>query len=248
MLDVENIDVFYDQVQVLWNVSFNVNNGEVVTVIGANGAGKTTILNTVCGILHPGRGKILFQGMDISRLSSYKIVKVGISLSPEGRQLFGPLTVRDNLMLGSYIRDRKREKKQIGEELDSIYELFPILKKRGKQISNTLSGGEQQMLSIARAMMSRPKLLSLDEPSMGLAPLIVKEIFRVLSNLKGGGISILLIEQNTNIALDFADRAYLLETGKIVLHGASNDLRSDDKVKQAYLGKELNVAQKFGMR
>jgi len=245
MIEVKNIDVFYDQVQALWDVSLNVSEGEVVTVIGANGAGKTTILNTICGILHPERGRIALDGIDITNLHAYKIARLGISISPEGRQLFGPLTVEDNLILGSYIKARKREKKQIKRELDSLYGLFPILAKRGRQISSTLSGGEQQMLSIARAMMSRPKLLLLDEPTMGLAPLVVREIFRVLSNLRERSISILLVEQNTNIALDFADRAFLLETGKIVLQGKSNDLKNNERVIQAYLGK-LDVAPKSG--
>lgn len=237
MLRIENIDVFYDNVQVLRDVSLNVSKDDIVTIIGANGAGKTTLLKAICGILHPRRGRILFKGLDISHLDSYKIVKEGISIVPEGRQLFGPLIVEDNLILGTYKRAKKMEKKQIVEDLAFIYKLFPILKKREKQISSTLSGGEQQMLSIARAFMANPNLILLDEPSIGLAPLVVQEIFKVLFSFKEREISMLLIEQNANIALNFADRAYVLENGKVILYGKSSDLKNNEDVRRAYLGK-----------
>ena len=237
MLRIQSLSAFYGNIQALRGVSLHVDDGEIVTLLGANGAGKTTLLNTICGLISSRKGGVTFHDDDITRLSPEKIVKLGISQVPEGRQLFGELSVLDNLILGSYLHYRKR-KKEITSDLDSIFEIFPILKERQKQLAGTLSGGEQQMLAIGRALMSKPSLLLLDEPSMGLAPKIVSEIFRVVTQLRDDqNTTILLVEQNAHVALDVADRGYILETGRIVLQGTSEELLENKEIKRAYLGK-----------
>jgi branched-chain amino acid transport system ATP-binding protein len=238
MLRVQSLNAFYGNIRALRGVSLHVDEGEIVTLLGANGAGKTTLLNTICGLIPSRRGNISFYNEDITRLPPEKIVRLGISQVPEGRQLFGDLTVLDNLILGSYLHYRKRKKAASYGHLDSVFEIFPILKERQKQYAGTLSGGEQQMLAIGRALMSKPKLLLLDEPSMGLAPRIVSEIFRVVAQLRSEqNTTILLVEQNAHVALGVADRGYILETGKIVLQGSSEELLENKEIKRAYLGK-----------
>ena len=237
MLRIQSLSAFYGNIQALRGISLHVDDGEIVTLLGANGAGKTTLLNTICGLITSRRGDITFHDEDITRLSAEKIVKLGISQVPEGRQLFGELTVLDNLILGSYHRYRS-ERKEIYKDLDTIFEIFPILKEREKQYAGTLSGGEQQMLAVGRALMSMPTLLLLDEPSMGLAPRIVSEIFEVITRLRDEqNTTILLVEQNAHFALDVADRGYIMETGRIVLQGTSEELLENKEIKRAYLGK-----------
>ena len=237
MLRVQSLNAFYGNIQALRGISLHVNEGEIVTLLGANGAGKTTLLNTICGLIPSRKGGISFYDEDIINRPPEKIVRLGISQVPEGRQLFGDLTVLDNLILGSYLHYRT-ERKEIHRHLDFIFEIFPILKERQRQPSGTLSGGEQQMLAIARALMARPRLLLLDEPSMGLAPRIVSEIFRVVRRLRSDqNTTILLVEQNARVALDVADRGYILETGRIVLQGTSEELLENKEIKRAYLGK-----------
>jgi branched-chain amino acid transport system ATP-binding protein len=240
MLKVKNINTYYGQVHALKNVSLHLSEGEIVTLIGANGAGKTTILNSLSAIIPPRSGEILFDGVAINNLSPDKIVEMGISQVPEGRQVFKPLTVEENLELGAYLRYRKREGRgTIKKELESVYALFPVLLERRKQMAGTLSGGEQQMLAIGRALMAKPRLLLLDEPSMGLAPLVVQEIFAVIENLrKEKKSTVLLVEQNAKVALKVADRGYVLETGKVILEGISSELLENKEVQRAYLGKE----------
>ena len=240
MLKVKNINTYYGQVHALKNVSLHLSEGEIVTLIGANGAGKTTILNTISAVTPPLNGEILFDGVPITRLAPDKIVEMGISQVPEGRQVFKPLTVEENLELGAYLRYRKREGRgAIKKELDGIYALFPVLLERRKQMAGTLSGGEQQMLAIGRALMARPRLLLLDEPSMGLAPLIIQEIFAVIENLRRDKkTTVLLVEQNAKAALKMADRGYVLETGKVILEGMASELLENKEVQRAYLGKE----------
>ena len=220
MLTIKNINTYYGQVHALKNISLHLREGEIVTLIGANGAGKTTLLNSISGIVPPQSGQILLAGMPIHQLAPHSIVEMGISQVPEGRQVFKPLSVEDNLELGAYLRYRKRDgKNEAKRTMETVYNLFPILLERRKQPAGTLSGGEQQMLAIGRAMMAKPKIMLLDEPSMGLAPLVVLEIFRVIENLaRKGKTTILLVEQNAKIALKAADRGYVVETGK-VLHG-----------------------------
>ena len=237
MLEVVGVSTYYGQIQALRDVSLTVDHGEIVTLIGANGAGKTTLLNTICGLLSPASGKIGLDGKDISRASAESIVRLGISHVPERRQVFGELSVLDNLELGAYHRFGKEKKADVMHDLVEIYEIFPVLKERSKQSAGTLSGGEQQMLAVARGLMSRPKLLLLDEPSLGLAPLVVREIMRVVKQLRDRGTTVLLIEQNARAALKIADRGYLMETGKIILDGTAATLVSDEKVRSAYLGK-----------
>jgi len=233
MLEVREVDVYRGPVQVLWSVSLDVNKGEIVGLIGPNGAGKTTLLSTIAGILKPARGTIKFKGVDITKLPPYKIASNGIALVPEDRKLFGTMTVKENLLMGAYnIRDKRVKE----ERLKMVYELFPRLKEREGQLAMTLSGGEQRMLAIARGLMSNPELLMLDEPSQGLAPIIVLEIFKVIGKLKERGLSILLAEQNVHLALKMADRAYVLETGKVVLQGTGKELLEDERIKKAYLG------------
>jgi len=240
MLKVKNINTYYGQVHALKNVSLHLSEGEIVTLIGANGAGKTTILNSLSAIVPPRSGEILFDGKPIHNLSPDKIVEMGISQVPEGRQVFKPLSVEENLELGAYLRYRKREGRgAIKKDLDSVYALFPVLLERRKQMAGTLSGGEQQMLAIGRAIMAKPRLLLLDEPSMGLAPLIVQEIFAVIENLRRDKRStVLLVEQNAKVALKMADRGYVLETGKVILEGIASDLLENKEVQRAYLGRE----------
>ncbi|MDQ7094610.1 ABC transporter ATP-binding protein [Desulfosporosinus sp. PR] len=234
MLKVNNINVSYGKVEIIKQVSFEVNQGEVVVIIGANGAGKTTIMKTVTGLLKPTQGEITFEGRTISRTPAEKIVKLGLAMCPEGRQVFPQHTVYENLVLGGYLV--RRDKQKFLKSIEQMYDLFPILQERSQQFAGTLSGGEQQMLAIARAMMSRPKLLLLDEPSAGLAPIYVKSIFDMLQKLSEQGTTILLVEQMANMALKVADRAYVLETGRIALGGEAAEIRNDPKVVESYLG------------
>jgi len=240
MLKVTNLNTFYGQVHALKNVSLHLNQGEIVTLIGANGAGKTTMLNSLSALIPPKSGGIFLNGAPIGSLAPDRIVDLGISQVPEGRQVFKPLSVEDNLELGAYLRYRKREGRgAIKSGLDEVYALFPRLFERRKQMAGTLSGGEQQMLAIGRALMARPKILLLDEPSMGLAPLIVQEIFAIIGKLRREkGTSILLVEQNAKAALKMADRGYVMETGKVILEGIAAELLENKEVQRAYLGKE----------
>jgi len=238
VLKVRNISSFYGEIQALRNVSLHIQRGEIVCLIGANGAGKTTLLNTICGLLVPKEGEIVFEDVPIQGRSPEEIVQLGISQVPEGRQVFSHHTVKENLELGAYFRYRREARSEIKKDMERVYELFPILKERSKQLAGTLSGGEQQMLAIGRALMSKPKLLLLDEPSMGLAPLVMQEIFKTLLRLREQGTTILLVEQNAKAALAISDRAYVLETGRLVLQGDAQELINDPEVKRAYLGKD----------
>ena len=232
LLRVENLSVNYGSINALREVSFEVNQGEIVSLIGANGAGKTTIMNTVAALKEPSGGAIYFDDKDITRMPSQGRVAAGIVLSPEGRQVFSQFSVRDNLMMGGYLFKNSDNLK----ELEKVYDLFPRLKEREKQLAGTLSGGEQQMLAVARALMARPRLLLLDEPSMGLAPLIVKEFFNLIQRIHDTGTTVFLVEQNARAALKISDRAYVLETGKIALSGMASDLLQSEAVQKAYLG------------
>jgi branched-chain amino acid transport system ATP-binding protein len=236
LLQVENINSYYGNIHALKDVSLHVDSGEIVAVIGANGAGKTTLLNTLSGVLHPRTGEILFEDQPIGKLSPDKVVRVGISQVPERRQVFSTLNVLDNLLLGAYLRHGREPKEEIGNDLDYVFGIFPILKDRQKQMGGTLSGGEQQMLAVGRGLMAKPKLLLMDEPSLGLAPLLVREIFRVVGELREHGATILLVEQNARAALKLADRGYVMETGNVVLEGTSEELLGDERVQEAYLG------------
>ncbi len=237
MLRIQSLSSYYGNIQALRGVSLHVEAGEIVTLLGANGAGKTTLLNTICGLINNRKGSINFLDIDIINLNTERIIKLGICQVPEGRHLFNTLTVRDNLLLGSY-PCRHLGKKEIYKKLDHVFEIFPILKERENQYAGTLSGGQQQMLAIGRALMSEPKLLLLDEPSMGLAPKIVSEIFNTIKELRDKkGTTILLVEQNARMALNVADRGYIMETGRIVLQGNSSELLENKEVKRAYLGK-----------
>jgi branched-chain amino acid transport system ATP-binding protein len=240
MLRLKNVNTYYGKVHALKNVSLHLAQGEIVTLIGANGAGKTTILNTISGVTPATGGDLLFQRQEIKDLAPDRIVKLGVSQVPEGRQVFKPMSVEDNLQLGAYLRYRARDAKaDIHKDMQDIFRLFPRLEERRKQAAGTMSGGEQQMLAIGRALMARPKLLLLDEPSMGLAPLVVQEIFRVLKQLRDEqGVTILLVEQNAKAALKLADRGYVLETGKVILEGPADELLENAEVKRAYLGKD----------
>jgi branched-chain amino acid transport system ATP-binding protein len=233
MLTLENISVGYGAIRALKGVSMHVGQGEVVTLIGANGAGKTTTLRTITGLLSPTEGRILFEGAEISGKPTHQLVARGISMSPEGRGVFANLTVRENLLMGAYL---KKNKAEISQDLERGFRMFPRLKERESQKAGTLSGGEQQMLAMARALMSRPRLLLLDEPSLGLAPLVVHTIFEAIDEIRGEGMTVLLVEQNAHAALKHSDRAYVLETGRIVMEGASKDLAADPRIKEAYLG------------
>lgn len=233
MLEVKNIQVGYGAIRALKGISFTVDEGEIVTLIGANGAGKSTTLKTISGLLHPQEGSIIFEGKDISNLQSYEIVSLGISQVPEGRRIFPQQSVLENLELGAY---QRKDKKQIKEDIEKVFSYFKRLEERKNQTAGTLSGGEQQMLAIGRGLMSRPKLLLLDEPSMGLAPLLVKEIFSIIKEINESGTTILLVEQNANMALSIAQKAYVLETGKIVLSGPADELSENEQVRKAYLG------------
>jgi len=233
LLNVERLSVAYGEVPCLWEVSLEVDKGEIVTVIGPNGAGKTTLLKTIAGLLSPLNGHITFEGKEIERLRPHQRVELGISLVPEGRGIFPFMTVKDNLELGAYTRRAERYKK---ESLEFVYNLFPRLREREKQLAGTLSGGEQQMLAIGRALMSRPKLLMLDEPSLGLAPKLVIEIFQSIKRLNEEGVTVLLVEQNVHYSLKLASRGYVLESGRIILSGSSGELLDNEHVKRAYLG------------
>ncbi|WAM32807.1 ABC transporter ATP-binding protein [Caldicellulosiruptor morganii] len=233
MLKINGIDVYYGSIQALFSVSLEVQKGEIVTLIGANGAGKSTLLKTISGLIRPRTGSIYFEDIDITKKSSMDIVKLGISHVPEGRRVFPEMTVLENLELGAYLR---RDRQGIKEDLKRVFERFPRLYERKNQLAGTLSGGEQQMLAIGRALMSRPKLLLLDEPSMGLAPILVTEIFKIIKEINSQGTTILLIEQNAHMALSIADRAYVIETGKIVLSGEAKEIAANPEVKKAYLG------------
>ncbi|MEM2873083.1 MAG: ABC transporter ATP-binding protein [Nitrososphaerales archaeon] len=233
MLEVDGVSASYGNVQILWNVSLNVKEGEIVTILGPNGAGKTTLVKTILGLLHPNSGSIKFFDKRIDKLPTYKIVDIGIVLVPEGREIFPKMTVYENLLLGAYTNAAEKNKDQ---SLETIFQIFPVLKERRKQLAQTLSGGEQQMLAIARGLMSKPKLLIMDEPSLGLAPMLVQKIFNSMREINEKGVTILLVEQNVHRALEIADRGYLLEAGKMVLSGDWNELLANEHVKKAYLG------------
>jgi len=238
LLRIRNLQTFYGRIRALDNISLSVRPGEIVALIGANGAGKSTILNSISGILTPTHGDIFFEGIRLNNRSPESVVRLGISQVPEGRLIFHPLTVLENLELGAYVRFKKRDKARIFEDLDMVFTLFPTLAERRDQVSGTLSGGEQQMLAISRALMARPKMLLLDEPSMGLAPLVTAEILRTIVRLRDEGITILIVEQNARAALNIADRGYVLETGRVILEGTGSELLEDSEVKRAYLGKD----------
>ena len=233
MLKIDNIDVYYGAIHALKGISLEVNEGEIVTLIGANGAGKSTTLRTISGLLKPKAGSITFLGQSIVGVRAHEIVKKGISQVPEGRRVFAEMTVMENLDLGAFVR---KDKAGIQQDLKHVFELFPRLEERKNQSAGTLSGGEQQMLAMGRALMSRPKLLLLDEPSMGLAPLLIKEIFNIIVDINKSGTTVLLVEQNANMALSIANRAYVLETGRITLSGKAQDLAASEDVRKAYLG------------
>lgn len=239
MLNLENVHVAYGNIEVLHGINITVNEGEIVTIIGANGAGKTTTLRSAAGLLAKKKGsRITFSGTDITNMGAEKIVSLGMALSPEGRHIFPDLTVMDNLEMGAFLRHK--EKQQVEEDLSSIFQMFPRLEERRKQLGKTLSGGEQQMLAIARALMSNPKLLMLDEPSTGLAPLVVKEIFKIVKKLNSEkGLTVLLVEQNAKMALAVADRGYVLKNGEIVMSDTGSRLLDDDSIRAAYLGEEV---------
>ncbi|GAA3026739.1 ABC transporter ATP-binding protein [Tetragenococcus solitarius] len=232
MLEVENLSVRYGMIQAVHDISFQVNQGEIVTLVGANGAGKTTILRTISGLVRAYSGHIFFEQQEINKKAPQKIVAKGLSQVPEGRHVFHGLTVFENLEMGAFLQKGKQQK----EALDQVFSKFPVLKERRNQDAATLSGGEQQMLAMGRALMSKPKLLLLDEPSMGLAPIFIKEIFSTIEEIKKQGTTVLLIEQNAQMALSIADRGYVLESGKIVLQGTGKELADSDEVKKAYLG------------
>ena len=233
MLTVENLNVYYGMIHALKDVSFHVEEGEIVALIGANGAGKTTTLQTVSGMLQAKSGSVHFENQDITKMPSHRIVQLGISHVPEGRRMFANLTVYENLRMGAYTR---KDKKEIEESLARVYERFPRLKERTRQLAGTLSGGEQQMLAMGRALMSNPRLLLLDEPSMGLSPLLVSEIFDIIESISKQGVTILLVEQNAKKALSIADRGYVLETGSIVMEDRAQALLNNEAIKKAYLG------------
>ncbi len=236
MLTIKNLTAAYGKISALKEISLEVTEGQVVSIIGANGAGKSTLLKAISGLINDRAGQILFNGEEIIHLPANRIVGLGLSQVAEGRQIFAHMTIKDNIDLGAYLYHKRRNRAQIQERIEQVYTLFPILKRRAKQIAGTLSGGEQQMLAIARALMTRPRLLLLDEPSMGLAPLIVKEIFSIIKELNKLGTTILLVEQNAKAALQIADYGYVLETGRIVLDGAAGKLLDDEKIRAAYLG------------
>ncbi|OEH85023.1 ABC transporter ATP-binding protein [Desulfuribacillus stibiiarsenatis] len=233
MLSLNNVHVYYGAIHALKGISFQVNQGEIVTLIGSNGAGKSTCLKTISGLLHPKQGSVQFKDKDLSNVNAPEIVAMGISHVPEGRRIFANMSVSENLDLGAYLR---KDKQNIKDDMEKVYTLFPRLRERRKQLAGTLSGGEQQMLAMGRAVMSRPQLLILDEPSMGLAPLLVKQIFEIIKEINESGTTVLLVEQNARMALSIANRAYVLETGKIVLEGDAKELLESEEVKKAYLG------------
>jgi len=237
MLKVRNLEAGYGKLRVLKRISMHVDPGEIVTIIGANGAGKTTLLHTITGLVKVSFGEILFRDNNLRKVAPEKIVAAGCSLVPEGRQVFSTMTVHENLVLGGYVL-AKKDKRGVDQEIARVYELFPVLKERSKQLAGTLSGGEQQMLAMGRALMARPSLIMMDEPSTGLAPLVVKSIFKVILKVREEGNTVLLVEQNAKAALGIADRGYVLETGKIILQGPAEDLLQNRDVQRAYLGRE----------
>mgnify|MGYP000955004740 CR=1 FL=1 len=233
MLQVKEIDVYYGAIHALKKLSLEVEQGKIVTLIGANGAGKTTTLKTISGLLRPVSGTITYKGVDLTKVPPEKIVGMGISQVPEGRRVFAPMTVQENLEMGAYLR---KDKKEVQRDMELVFERFPRLKERRRQLAGTLSGGEQQMLAIGRALMARPELMLMDEPSMGLAPLLVREIFEIIKDINSRGTTILLVEQNAHMALSIAHKAYVVETGGIVLEGSPEQLMKSEEVKKAYLG------------
>ncbi len=233
LLEVKNLEVFYGVIQALKGISFEVNKGEIVTLIGANGAGKTTAMQSIMGLIPVKSGTITYNGQEINKIPSHKIVKLGMTQVPEGRHVFQELTVYENLLMGAYTNNNKAEKKK---DIENIYQLFPRLKERKNQIAGTLSGGEQQMLAMGRAMMSKPDLLMLDEPSMGLSPLLVNQVFDIIKEFHKIGTTVLLVEQNAGKSLEISDRGYVLENGQIVLNGTGAELLQSEEVKKAYLG------------
>lgn len=233
MLEIKDIEVFYGMIQAIKGVSFEVNEGEVIALIGANGAGKTTILHTITGLLSPKKGSVIFEGKDITKVPAHKIVSLGMAHVPEGRRVFAELTVYENLKMGAYTR---KDKNETEETLKMVYKRFPRLEERKNQLAGTLSGGEQQMLAMGRALMSHPKIIVMDEPSMGLSPILVNQIFDIIEEVSKSGTTVLLVEQNAKKALSIANRAYVLETGSVVLEGDAKELLNDDSIKKAYLG------------
>ena len=233
MLEVKDLQVYYGMIHAIKGVSFHVNEGEIIALIGANGAGKTTILHTITGLLTPKGGQVMFEGKDITKTPAHKIVELGMAHVPEGRRVFAQLSVYQNLKMGAYTRSDKNE---IEESLEMVYKRFPRLEERKNQMAGTLSGGEQQMLAMGRALMSKPRIILMDEPSMGLSPILVNEIFDIIQSVSASGTTVLLVEHNAKKALAIADRAYVLETGKISLDGNAKDLLNDDSIKKAYLG------------
>lgn len=233
MLKIENLSVSYGMIEAIKGISFEVNDGEIVTLIGSNGAGKTTTMHAISGLIKAKSGSITLDGEELTKVPANKIVGLGLAQVPEGRRVFAQQTVEENLILGAYLR---KDKDGIQKDLENVYELFPRLKERMKQPAGTLSGGEQQMLAMARALMAKPKIMLMDEPSMGLSPLLVKEIFRIIKDINAQGTTVLLVEQNAKMALGIADRAYVLETGKIILEGTGEELAASEQVRKAYLG------------
>ena len=233
MLEVKDLEVYYGMIQAIKGISFEVNKGEVIALIGANGAGKTTTLHTITGLLSPKKGRVTLGGKDITKIPAHKIVSMGMAHVPEGRRVFADLSVYENLKLGAYTR---KDKENLNKDLENIYKRFPRLAERKNQSAGTLSGGEQQMLAMGRALMSKPSIILMDEPSMGLSPILVNEIFDIIESISKSGTTVLLVEQNAKKALSIADRAYVLETGKIVTSGKASDLLEDDSIKKAYLG------------
>ena len=233
MLTIKDLEVYYGVIQAIKGVSFEVNQGEVIALIGANGAGKTTILHTITGLLAPKNGSVVVEGKELTKMPAHKIVSLGMAHVPEGRRVFADLSVYENLRMGAYTR---KDRNEIEETLEKVYQRFPRLKERRNQMAGTLSGGEQQMLAMGRALMSKPKILLMDEPSMGLSPIMVNEIFSIIQEVSDSGTTVLLVEQNAKKALSIADRGYVLETGNIVLEGKASDLLNNDSIKKAYLG------------
>ncbi len=233
MLEVRDLQVYYGMIHAIKGISFDVNQGEVIALIGANGAGKTTTLHTITGLLAPKSGSVLFEGKDITKVPAHKIVSMGMAHVPEGRRVFAELSVYENLKMGAYTR---KDKKEIEESLANVYKRFPRLEERKNQMAGTLSGGEQQMLAMGRALMSKPRIVLMDEPSMGLSPIFVDEIFKIIQKISAEGTTVLLVEQNAKKALAIADRAYVLETGKIALSGDAKELMNNESIKKAYLG------------
>jgi branched-chain amino acid transport system ATP-binding protein len=244
MLRIHNLSAGYGSLNVLRRLSLHVKPGEIVTIIGANGAGKSTLLRTITGLLRAGSGEVLFRGEDIQRIQPEQVVFRGCSLVPEGRQVFAAMPVKENLLLGAYVQYKRGKHEEVAHDLERVFDLFPVLKEREHQLAGTLSGGEQQMLAIGRALMARPSLIMLDEPSMGLAPLIVKDIFHIIVKIRDEGSTVLLVEQNARSALKIANRGYVLETGRIILEGAAEDLLANREIQRAYLGKDLDAENK----